>query len=815
MSDYGKKLTAVFTAALLLTGTAPNLPGSVKLLRTNLTASAEDAPTSGTCGKNLTWSFDWKTGVLKIEGTGNMDEYGLGETSPWIKFSSEVKKLELPEGLTSIGTGAFAGCRLLDEITVPESVTFIGEFATSNLKRLTILGDTTRFDYMSICFCDGHNWEIRNYPIIRANSGSWAAQWALEREDDYVDLEYLDAQTDPDTGLEIIQNKVCSGKNCTGDIVIPEGITAVMEKAFANNDKLTSVTLPSTCTELGALALYHCPNLKKVTFLNPDTVVLPKNKLYCNEFGLFGLEETSKNEATDKWIELPGWYDPYHWAISNNSFEFTPNYKRYDTMEGGWHNCYGMTEMAVFNGTICGEIGSAAEKFAYPYCDFKSLDGLTEIPGPNAPEFSGTCGKNLTWSLDTVNEVLTIEGMGPMYEYTVSEYELNTHVYDAPWYGLKYKTVIIPDTVSFMGDITFRDCTEDLVIKGYTGSYAEEYANKNKITFESLGEATTFSGTCGDALFWLFDRSSGTLTISGQGSMYNGKQWDFIRKELKHVVITNGVTNIGEEAFRLCSALTSITIADSVKSIGKYAFAGCSSLTEINIPDSVTRIDERAFYSCSKLRSIDMSDNVTYVGYLPFEGTPWWNTQIAGDSPVIVGKVVYYGQNCKGEVVLPDGVKSIASTAFRNCTALTSVTIPESMTSIGDYAFQGCTGLTSITIPDSVTSISKNAFSGCKELTIKGYTGSYAEEYAKENDFKFIALDDETCWGDVNCDSSVDIADAVLICRFAVADAEAEITDQGRKQADVTHDGTVDAKDSEKLVQYIAKKLTADDLTHA
>ena len=66
--------------------------------------------------------------------------------------------------------------------------------------------------------------------------------------------------------------------------------------------------------------------------------------------------------------------------------------------------------------------------------------------------------------------------------------------------------------------------------------------------------------------------------------------------------------------------------------------------------------------------------------------------------------------------------------------------------------------------------------------------------------------------GDANCDGTVDVADAVLIARFANEDKEAVITDQGRQNADVTHDGNVDGQDAEKILQYIAKKISFEDL---
>ena len=66
------------------------------------------------------------------------------------------------------------------------------------------------------------------------------------------------------------------------------------------------------------------------------------------------------------------------------------------------------------------------------------------------------------------------------------------------------------------------------------------------------------------------------------------------------------------------------------------------------------------------------------------------------------------------------------------------VTIPDGVTSIGDSAFEGCSNLTSITIPDGVTSIWYSAFWGCENLTIHAPAGSYAEQYAKENNIPFV-----------------------------------------------------------------------------
>ena len=100
--------------------------------------------------------------------------------------------------------------------------------------------------------------------------------------------------------------------------------------------------------------------------------------------------------------------------------------------------------------------------------------------------------------------------------------------------------------------------------------------------------AETLGGTCGENVNWSLDTDTGVLTISGSGDMddydwNNIAPWDSTSSYIKSVSIENGITSIGDAAFRGCSSLSSITIPDSVKSIGSSAFSYCSSLTAINV----------------------------------------------------------------------------------------------------------------------------------------------------------------------------------------------------------------------------------------
>ena len=149
-------------------------------------------------------------------------------------------------------------------------------------------------------------------------------------------------------------------------------------------------------------------------------------------------------------------------------------------------------------------------------------------------------------------------------------------------------------------------------------------------------------------------------------------------KCVTEIIIPNGMTTIGENAFSTYPNLQTVVIPEGVTSIGNQAFYGCKGLTSITIPEGVTSIGNGAFSNCSSLTSITIPESVTLIG----------------------------------------------NYAFEDCSSLTSITIPDGVTSIGERAFKTCTSLTSITIPEGVTSIGSYAFEDCSSLATINYTGT-------------------------------------------------------------------------------------------
>lgn len=339
--------------------------------------------------------------------------------------------------------------------------------------------------------------------------------------------------------------------------------------------------------------------------------------------------------------------------------------------------------------------------------------------------------------------------------------------------------------------------------------------------FEIKANAAATSGTCGENLTWNYDESTCTLTISGTGAMRdyditNGPKapWNSYGQSMLNVVIEDGVTSIGNDAFYQCK-FTNISIPDSVLSIGRRAFEGCSEIAgSITIPNAVTDIGEYAFYGCIKITSIEISDGVKRIGTNAFYSCINLVSITIPDSVELIGRNTLYGtafykdssnwvngslyvgvhlievksppytirQGTKcvaGEafvrntsitsITIPNGVVSLGHGAFNGCNNLTRVTLPQSLKIIDDGVFYSCTKLTSINIPDGITSIGGTAFYNCSSLSnihIPDSVISLGEEVVNKTAF----YNDETNWenGVLYLDNHLVATDTSVAGRYTV-----------------------------------------------
>ena len=167
--------------------------------------------------------------------------------------------------------------------------------------------------------------------------------------------------------------------------------------------------------------------------------------------------------------------------------------------------------------------------------------------------------------------------------------------------------------------------------------------------------------------------------------------------DLEEIVIPRIFSVIGEHdndgAFEGCKNLKNVIIPDGVTSIADSAFCKCENLISINIPDGVTSIGKEAFLCCKNLQNLVIPNSVTYIGHSAFK----WCIRLKN-------------------INIPESVTAISDLVFCQCHQLNNINIPNTIETIGYFAFADCYNLKEILIPSSVTSIDGTAFNGCKRL---------------------------------------------------------------------------------------------------
>ena len=275
-----------------------------------------------------------------------------------------------------------------------------------------------------------------------------------------------------------------------------------------------------------------------------------------------------------------------------------------------------------------------------------------------------------------------------------------------------------------------------------TASPAEIRAEELGVSLEALAEALNVSvdalramtaeeiDAALAALQSVLDLEEEFVIESGVLVSYKGAGGD--------VTVPDGVTAIGEGAFKGCTALTSLRLPNGVVEIGKSAFEGCTALARVTLCDELRSIGPRAFKDCEALKAIDLPEKLELIGEFAFEGCKKLEEIVLPEKLRQLGGVIERGdqhifKDCVAlkKAVLPKGMTVLGASMFAGCTALEELQLPSTLTSIESGALSGCTALQTLTLPSGLTQIAGDAFANCPKLTVVLSYGSAAEAACK------------------------------------------------------------------------------------
>lgn len=219
-----------------------------------------------------------------------------------------------------------------------------------------------------------------------------------------------------------------------------------------------------------------------------------------------------------------------------------------------------------------------------------------------------------------------------------------------------------------------------------------------------------------------FIDDNGVVTIPSSITKIAAFAFDYNRT-VKEVIISEGVIEIGAQAFCHCTNLAKVTLPNSLKKIGDLAF-GFTGLTSLEIPSGLKKVSEDAFMMCSSLHSITVSeDNEYYISIdnccLSKDGRNLvigCETSHIPDSVICIKESAFHGRKGMKSITLPDKLRTIKDCAFAWCTSLEKVLLPNSLKEIGNFSFTGCKSLREIFIPANVRQMNRTPCTLCDSL---------------------------------------------------------------------------------------------------
>ena len=578
------------------------------------------AANSNSCGEGLTWKLSYY-GTLTISGTGKMASYSPGD-APWYSRRTQIRKIAISEGVTSIGEYAFEECTNVTSISIPGSVTELNEYCFSacvSMKSITIPQSVTRIADGVFDACEkltdiyyggtdaswkhitswnaglGNNVRLHSTGVFTGKCGD-NLTWKIDNDEvltisgtgripDYNDPSSGGNNTAPWYGYAYQIKKVVLGSgvqnigndafaDCYGmtDITIPDGVTSIGDSAFDGCSALTEISIPGTVSSIGDSVFSGCSALTEISI--PDTVSSIGDSAFsrCSALTEISIPSTVSSIGSYAFsgcalreVEIPQGIT----SIQSRTFQFCTQLTKITIPDSvtsveicAFDNCP-VLKNVYYGGTEAQWEGMYVDNYAGN--NSALLDATLYFEMQYQRIAAGSCGGNLRWSL-MEDGVLKITGSGAMPDYSSAS--------DAPWYryGSRIKEVRVGANVTKIGENAFRRTGVQKVVfcakeTGSTdaplvlGDYCFAYCDSlNEIQF---GNRVIVPGDS------VFVSCSGLTGVTVPGTVKLDKSF-------------NG-EGCGYGMFSQCPNLTKATVECSY--VGPYFFEGCYKLTEVRFTD--------------------------------------------------------------------------------------------------------------------------------------------------------------------------------------------------------------------------------------
>ncbi len=670
----------------------------------DVTLTFNTTPTvSGSFGNNFTWTLDYSTGKLSINGKGAMDGYE-NYREPWHDYIDSITSVELSEGITSIKGYTFYNHQRIKSVSLPQSLEIIDDYTFYNcsaLESIIIPDNVKSIDDYAFYKCTNLSTVV--FPESLETIGSAAFNYsAVEKA----------ALPNGVTSIGAYAFNNCSDLT---EIHFSEALQTIGNYAFSGCSKVTEITLPSTLTTIGNYAFSGC---------SISEIVIPDKVIGIPEYAFANCKNLT-SVTVPKSVK----------TIGNRAF----------------YSDYYLSDI-YYKGPSSGWNAISKHSSWSEYAGIYTSNRKPTIHYGEENHYSGTFGDNLTWVYWIDRKVLEISGNGAMPTWSTAE--------DVPWVGyISYiSSVNISDGITGIGDYAFYNATalceivipESVLSIGSNAFYGCTVLTKITIpdNVTSIGSSAFYGCTMLDSI-----ALSKKLTVIGDNAFYGCSVLNDISLpdtlsdigqgafhgclSLEEITIPQKVDTLKAYTFYNCSKLVKLNFSGNITEIGNYAFYNCTVLESITFPNSLTSIGLYAFYSCSGLKDITLPDNITFIGASAFSNCTALETVVFPAKLTSVSDSLFYRCTSLKSVTTPTACTSIGNYAFYNCSSLETATISEGCMTIGESAFYSCTKLSSLTLPSSLTNLKIRAFGFCIELT---------DIYYSDTREKWDSITKETGW---------------------------------------------------------------------